>query len=44
MKNIKPNLVFIIIFVEIFLVMGITFIVKTLNYEDYTEKKFIDKK
>ena len=23
--------------------MGITFIVKTLNYEDYTENKFIEK-
>ncbi len=43
MKNIKSNLVLIIIFVEIFLVMGITFIVKTLNYEDYTENKFIEK-
>ena len=43
MKKIKSNLVLIIIFVEIFLVMGITFIVKTLNYEDYTETKFIVK-
>ncbi len=43
MKNIKSKYVILFIFIEIFLVMGITFIVKTLNYEDYTENKFIEK-
>ena len=43
MKNIKTSIAIPIIFIWLFLVLGITLIVKTLNYESYTEAKFIDK-
>ena len=43
MKNIKTSIAIPIIFIWLFLVLGITLIVKTVNYESYTELKFIDK-
>ncbi len=43
MKKYNSKLVLLILFVEIFLILGITFIVKTLDYENYTENKFIEK-
>lgn len=43
MKKFNSKLTILILFVEIFLILGITFIVKTLDYGNYTEKKFIDK-
>ena len=43
MKKFNSKLTILILFVETFLILGITFIVKTLDYGNYTEKKFIDK-
>ncbi len=43
MKKQNSYLILAFLIVEIFLVLGITFIVKTLDYESYTENKFIEK-
>ena len=43
MNNIKTSIAIPIIFIWLFFVLGITLIVKTVNYEYYTEAKFIEK-
>ena len=43
MKRFDSKLSILMIFVVIFLVLGVTLIVKTLDYEKFTENKFINK-
>ena len=43
MKRFDSKLSILIIFVVIFLVLGVTLIYKTLDYEKFTENKFIQK-
>lgn len=41
MKKFKTNIIVTFLFIEIFFILGITLIVKTLDYENYTTNKFI---